>query len=129
MPLVRIDVRKARTQAEIQSICEAVHGALEDAFRIRAEDRRMVYTDHTPDRLLGPPGRSDLYTLVEVLLFTGRSLDAKRAFYRAVVANLGGLGIPASEIFIVLNEQPLENWGVRGGQAACDVDLGFEVRV
>ena len=30
---------------------------------------------------------------------------------------------------VVLNEQPLENWGIRGGQAASDVSLGFQVKV
>jgi phenylpyruvate tautomerase PptA (4-oxalocrotonate tautomerase family) len=129
MPVVRIDVRKARTQAEIEDFCEAVHRAVVEALKVPETDRQIVYTDHTRDRFLSPPGKTDLYTLVEVVLFSGRSLDTKRAFYRAVVANLGELGVPASEIFIVLNEQPRENWGIRGGQAACDVDLGFKVDV
>jgi hypothetical protein len=29
----------------------------------------------------------------------------------------------------VLNEVPLENWGIRGGQPASEVDLGFKVNV
>jgi phenylpyruvate tautomerase PptA (4-oxalocrotonate tautomerase family) len=43
--------------------------------------------------------------------------------------NLAVLGIPADHILILLRESPLENWGIRGGQAACDVDLGFQVNV
>jgi hypothetical protein len=31
--------------------------------------------------------------------------------------------------FTVLHEVPLENWGIRGGTPASDVDLGFEVGV
>ena len=30
---------------------------------------------------------------------------------------------------ITLRESPAENWGIRGGQAASDVDLGFDVNV
>jgi hypothetical protein len=30
---------------------------------------------------------------------------------------------------ITLHELPRENWGIRGGQAATDVDLGFKVDV
>lgn len=30
---------------------------------------------------------------------------------------------------IVLHEVPSENWGIRGGQAACDVSLGFKIDV
>jgi hypothetical protein len=29
----------------------------------------------------------------------------------------------------VLNEPPMDNWGIRGGQMASEVDLGFEVQV
>nr|WP_212749443.1 hypothetical protein [Acinetobacter lwoffii] len=41
----------------------------------------------------------------------------------------GEIGIPADHILIHLRESALENWGIRGGQAACDVDLGFKVDV
>jgi hypothetical protein len=46
-----------------------------------------------------------------------------------IVSRLGALGIPADHVTIVLRESALQNWGIRGGQAACDVDLGFEVTV
>jgi hypothetical protein len=32
-------------------------------------------------------------------------------------------------VLIVLHEPPLENWGIRGGQAATDVQLGFKIDV
>ena len=35
----------------------------------------------------------------------------------------------ATMFSITLRESPTENWGIRGGQAACDVDLGFNVKV
>jgi phenylpyruvate tautomerase PptA (4-oxalocrotonate tautomerase family) len=62
-------------------------------------------------------------------MFAGRTLAAKRGLYRAVVSNLGRLGIPPSDVLIVLHEVALENWGIRGGTPASDVDLGFEVGV
>jgi len=66
---------------------------------------------------------------VEITLFAGRSIEAKRSLYKSIVANLGVVGIAPSDIFIVLNEVPLENWGIRGGIPASDVDLGFMVDV
>jgi phenylpyruvate tautomerase PptA (4-oxalocrotonate tautomerase family) len=38
-------------------------------------------------------------------------------------------GIPPEAVMIVLHEPPLDGWGIRGGQAATDVQLGFEVKV
>ena len=59
----------------------------------------------------------------------GGQWTRKRNLYRAIVANLEPFGIPKNHVKIVLREQPRENWGIRGGQAACDVDLGFKVDV
>lgn len=42
---------------------------------------------------------------------------------------LHALGIPRDHVTILVRESALENWGVRGGQAACDIDLGFDVTV
>ncbi|WP_394816944.1 tautomerase family protein, partial [Streptomyces lonegramiae] len=56
-------------------------------------------------------------------------VPAKRNLYREIVTRLEAVGIPADHITIVLRESALENWGVRGGQAACDVSLGFDVNV
>ncbi len=38
-------------------------------------------------------------------------------------------GIPRDHVTIVLRESETENWGIRGGQAAFDIDLGFNVNV
>lgn len=61
--------------------------------------------------------------------FAGRSVDAKRALYREIVEALEPLGIPRDHVSVVLRDVPTGNWGVRGGQAACDVELGFEIEV
>lgn len=43
--------------------------------------------------------------------------------------NLGKLGIPADHVKVLLRESAAENWGVRGGVPASEVDLGFKVDV
>jgi hypothetical protein len=37
--------------------------------------------------------------------------------------------VPRLDLCILLQEEPRENWGVRGGVAGCDVELGFEVKI
>jgi phenylpyruvate tautomerase PptA (4-oxalocrotonate tautomerase family) len=66
---------------------------------------------------------------VEAMVFPGRSLDAKRKLYRLVVEGLKAAGVARDRVLIVLHEPPLENWGIRGGQAATDVQLGFKIDV
>ena len=111
------------------SILEAVQNALLSSLKIPDYDRDIVLDLYEADRRIVPSGRSERYTRVEIVLFTGRSLDAKRSLYQAVVANLHDLGVPANEIKIVLIEAPPENWGLRGGQPASEIDLGFRIDV
>src|SRR6266545_2318517 len=66
---------------------------------------------------------------VEGTVFPGRSVDAKRRLYRLLVENLEQAGVPRDRVLTVLHEPPLENWGIRGGQAANDVQLGFKTEV
>ena len=47
----------------------------------------------------------------------------------AIVRNLAALGIPKDHVKILLREIPKENWGIRGGQAAVDIDIGFKIEV
>jgi phenylpyruvate tautomerase PptA (4-oxalocrotonate tautomerase family) len=129
MPLIRIEIREGWSRAEKSRLLDAIHAAAVEALQIPDEDRTQILTEHPADAFEFPPGRSERFTLVEVTMFAGRSLDAKRRLYRAVVRHLGRLGIPPSDVLIVLNEVPLENWGIRGGTPASDVDLGFEVGI
>lgn len=62
-------------------------------------------------------------------MFSGRTLEAKRALHTAIVQNLSELGIPPDDVLINLREHPAENWGVRGGKPASEVDLGFKINV
>jgi phenylpyruvate tautomerase PptA (4-oxalocrotonate tautomerase family) len=127
MPLIRVEIREGWSPAEKGELLDAIHAAAVEALRIPDEDRTQILTEHPAQAFEIPPGKGDRFTLVEITMFAGRSLDAKRRLYRAVVTNLGRLGIPPSDVLIVLHEVPLENWGIRGGTPASDVDLGFEV--
>lgn len=129
MPDVRIDVRRGWIGKRKAALLDAVHEALVEAIRIPHDDRSLVLVEHDPECFTTPPQRGESYMLVQITLFAGRSLDAKRALYKAIVAKLAALGVPPLDIKITLIEVPMENWGIRGGHAASDIDLGFEVRV
>jgi phenylpyruvate tautomerase PptA (4-oxalocrotonate tautomerase family) len=107
----------------------AVHAALVEALRIPEHDRTLRLIEHTPDHFPPPPGRGERFTLVEITLFSGRSIDAKRALYQALARNLETVGLPSSDLTVTLIEVPPENWGIRGGRPASEVELGFTVEV
>ncbi len=131
MPSVLIEVRRRYTREQETAILDAVHAALIEAFQIPAHDRDLRLVVHEPHRYACPPNLShpEYFMLISIDAFAGRSLDAKRRLYRAIVDRLAPCGIPRDHVKVLLREIPKENWGVRGGQAACDVKLGFEVEV
>lgn len=131
MPSVLIEIRKRYTQKQETALMEAVHAALREAFKILPGDRNLRLVVHEPHRFACPPDRKvpELYTHISIDAFSGRSLDAKRQLYKAIVNNLDKFGIPKDHVKILLREIPKENWGIRGGQAGCDVELGFKVDV
>lgn len=110
-------------------LMDAIQSALAGALKLPEWDRDLVLDCYPDERRAIPAGRSKRFTLVEITLFAGRSLDAKRKLYRLIVENLGALGVPAEEVKTVLIEVPAENWGIRGGQPGSEVDLGFRIDV
>lgn len=131
MPSVLIEIRRTVGIDEEMAIIEGVHAALREAFKIPPEDRNVRLVVHEPHRFACPPhlGQPEFFTLIEIDGFLGRSLDAKRSLYAKIVEKLSKLGIPKDHVIIVLREIPTENWGIRGGVAACDLDLGFKINV
>lgn len=131
MPSVLIEVRQQHPKEIESGIMEAVHSALRECFKILPGDRNVRLLVHEPHRFECPPDREkpEVYTHISIDCFAGRSLEAKRCLYKSIVRNLEPFGIPNNHVKIMLREIMAENWGIRGGFAACDVDLGFRVDV
>ncbi len=131
MPSVLIEVRQQYPSEREVALIDAVHGALLEAFKILPEDKNVRLLVHEPHRFACPPDRTkpELYTHISIDAFAGRSLEAKRNLYQAIVRNLEACGIPRDHVKILLREIPRENWGLAGGQAGCDIELGFKIEV
>lgn len=129
MPNVRIEVKRSWPSEQRKRFVEAIHAAMVEALKIPPHDKLIRFVEHRPENFVSPPGSSENFSLVEITLFSGRSLDAKRKLYEGIVGRLGALGIEFVDIKIVLYEVPMENWGVRGGVPASEVELGFKVDV
>ncbi len=133
MPLTTLHIRTTYSPAQEVSIIEAVQQALLDILQLPAHDRDVMLQVHAPHRMSVSPllAQPDKRTVVDIALFPGRSVDAKRRLYQAIVTHLESCtaSIPRDHVLICLREEPFEHWGIRGGQAACDVDLGFSTRI
>jgi phenylpyruvate tautomerase PptA (4-oxalocrotonate tautomerase family) len=129
MPFVLIESSRARTQQEVADLMQAVYEAQREAFQVPEDDFQMRYREYPPGHFPPPPGRSANVLVVEMKIFPGRSVAAKRALVQGIVQRFGRLGVEANDVAVHLMEQPLENWGLFGGRLAIDAGVGFKLDV
>ncbi len=129
MPIARIEVRKRWTREEKDRMIHALHESMVECLKIPEHDKLIRFFEYQPEDFVVPPGCTENYALIDISLFSGRSLDAKRALYKAVVSRFSEIGVPKKDIRIVLHDVPTDNWGIREGIPASEVDLGFKVEV
>jgi len=129
VPNVEIEIRRQYPLDQEERIIDAVHSAVVEGLKIPVEDKTIRLEVHEPHRFPVSQSKTDRYTLINIDLLAGRSLAAKKTLYRAIVRNLEPLGIPPDQVKIPLRESPSDDWAIRGGLPASDVDLDFEVNV
>ncbi len=125
MPSTRIETRRGWLGDRRRDFVEAVQAALVEGIRIPEGDRCVRLHEFDDDAMIAGSAR---YTVIEISLFTGRSIEAKRRLYAAMADKLAPFGLAASDIKVILHEVPRENWGLRG-LPGSEVELGFKVEV
>ncbi|MBR4781043.1 MAG: tautomerase family protein, partial [Lachnospiraceae bacterium] len=64
-----------------------------------------------------PEGKTDNFMIIELTIFPGRTKEQKKNAIEKITAKITErLSIAPTDIFIVFNEPPLENWGMCGRQ-------------
>lgn len=129
MPVTLVSILEGRDKAQKRALMEAVQGAIGATLKLPPHDRNLRLCVHGRDEWLLPEGKSGNYVLVEIALFAGRTPETKGELFAAIVTNLEALGVDKNDVFIRVIDQPRENFGIRGGQRADLVQLGYEVKV
>jgi phenylpyruvate tautomerase PptA (4-oxalocrotonate tautomerase family) len=130
MPLVKIEIRKGKSAEYKKALMDGVHRALVDSFKIPEDDRNQRLYELDAENFEIAGGHTDDFIIIELTVFKGRSLEAKRNLYKAIADNLEkDLGISRTDVLTVINEPLLENWGIHGGVPASEANLGFNVNV
>ena len=86
-------------------------------------DRFQVITEHPKTGLHSDPEylgihRSDACVFIQITLKSGRTVEQKQQFYRAVADGLHEtVGLRREDVFINLVEVPKENWSFGNGEA------------
>ena len=117
MPLVRIEIIKGKSASYKKELLECVHAGLAEALSIEDWDRFQRIVEIDKEYFETSPDKSDCFTIIELTLFPGRTKEQKRAVIECITDRLHkNLAIPKEDVFIIIHEPPLENWGLGGKQ-------------
>ncbi len=125
MPSVRIEIADGHDHNFLRSLIEIVADCLVDVLQLLEDDKNIRLIQYSPDLFLS---KSPYEIFIEIFLFSGRSAKIKKILYKEIVNKLSDkLNVNKNTVFIILNEQPKENWGIRGGIGADEIELGFNI--
>ena len=123
MPLARIDMPAGKPAEFRRAIGDVIYDAMTTTLNVPVNDRFQVFHEHAPDSLAIDPSylgiaRTSDALILQVTLNEGRSLEMKRAFYKAVADGLHErLGFRREDVMINLVEVRKENWSFGNGEA------------
>lgn len=129
MPDVLVEVRGDGLKERKAHFIEEIEHCIASVLRTPEDDKILRLIEHAPENFSVPRWAGERFTHIEITLFKGRGTDVMRALYRAMVQHLEPFGIPASDIKIILIEVLPSEIGMRGGRAACDLDIGYAINV
>src|ERR1700681_3990841 len=123
MPLARIDLPAGKPADYGRAVADVVYEAMIATLNAPANDRFQVISEHAPATLLIDPTylgieRSAGALIIQLTLSEGRTIEAKKAFYKAVADGLHErVGLRREDVFINLVEVKKENWSFGNGIA------------
>jgi 4-oxalocrotonate tautomerase len=123
MPLARIDLPAGKPADYGRAVADIVYDAMIATLNAPKDDRFQVISEHTQDTLLIDPtylgiARSTDALIIQLTLNEGRTIEAKKSFYKAVADGLHErVGLSREDVFISLVEVKKENWSFGNGIA------------
>jgi phenylpyruvate tautomerase PptA (4-oxalocrotonate tautomerase family) len=129
--MAQVKIYGLRTQLEPLKLqlSDVIHQCLVEAFKLPEDKRFHRFITLEPDDFIFPTDRSDKYTIIEIIMFEGRSVESKKRLVGLLYELLAeAFGISAQDLEIVMLESPRHNWGIRG-LPGDELALNYKVNV
>lgn len=111
------------------SLSNAIHECVMEALQFPADKRAHRFFMMDKEDMLYPTGRTDAYTIIEITLIEGRSVEAKKKLVRLLFDRIrDDVGIDYQDIEICIQESPAHNWGFRG-MHGDEIKLDYKIEV
>lgn len=115
MAQIKIYGLRSRLDPIKRELSDVIHGCVVDTLQYPRDKRAHRFFPLEESDFFYPAGRSDRYTIVEISMFEGRSVAAKKALMRLLFERAhAALGIAPNDLEITISESPKHDWAFRG---------------
>jgi len=97
-----------------QELSDVIHACVMEALQYPADKRAHRFFPLDSSDFYYPPGRTERYTILELSMIEGRSIEAKKHLIRLLFERAQSVGIVPQDLEITIFETPKHNWGFRG---------------
>ena len=117
MPLVKVELIKGKSPEFKKTVFDCIHDGLVESLGIEDWDRFQRISEYDRADFEIPSFKTENFMIIELTLFPGRTREQKGKAVETITENLKmRLSVDPSDVFIIINEPPLENWGMGGKQ-------------
>jgi 5-carboxymethyl-2-hydroxymuconate isomerase len=111
-------------------LSDVIHSCVVDALQYPIDKRFHRFFPLEHDDYYYPSGeRTERYTIIELSMFEGRTVDAKKQLIRLLFDRLDQeFAISNLDLEITIFETPKSNWGIRG-LPGDELSLNYKVNV
>ncbi|GIM29102.1 tautomerase [Clostridium polyendosporum] len=112
-----------------KKLSDVIHSCVVDAFQYLVDKRFHRFFPLEEEDFYYPEGRTEKYTIIEISIFEGRSIEAKKNLVRLLFERIEKeLNVLPEDIEITIFETPKHNWGIRG-VPGDELILNYNVKI
>ncbi len=96
-----------------QRLSDVIHSCVVDALQYPLDKRAHRFFLLEEENLFYPVGRTNRYTILEISMFEGRSVETKKKLMRLLMERVHprSAGSTPNDLEITITETPKHNWG------------------
>ena len=112
-----------------ERLSDAIHSCVVDALKFPPDKRAHRFFHMERGDFYFPASASDKYTIIEISMFEGRSVETKKQLIRLLFERVcTKADRKPNEVEVTITETPKHNWGFRGSPGD-EVGLAYKVEV
>ena len=122
MPLIRIDVVKGRSEAEVAILAKSIHDAVVEVMSVPERDRFQIVTQHEPFEIYAEDAglgfeRDNSVVMIQITTQKGRDVNLRQRLYQKITSGLAICGVTPNNVFISYVENSAADWSFGFGKA------------